>query len=96
MHIILLKFAQNKSAAAEHMDAHNAWIAQGFSDGVFQAVGSLDSGGGAVLASGQTRSSLEARVGDDPFVKHGVVSAEILGVDLKRTVPALEHLKAAS
>ena len=96
MYIVLLKFADNKSAAPEFMDAHNAWIAQGFAEGVFQCVGSLAAGGGAVIAHGEDAQAFEKRVMADPFVQHGVVSAEIHQVDPKRATPALEFLKQAS
>lgn len=94
MYIVMLKFAENKSAAPEFMDAHNAWIAQGFADGVFQCVGSLAAGGGAVIAHGEEPSAFDKRVRSDPFVEHGVVSAEIHQVDPKRTASALEFMKA--
>lgn len=95
MYIVLLKFAENKSAASDFMDAHNVWIAQGFADGVFQCVGSLASGGGAVIAHGEELSAFDKRVRSDPFVEHGVVKAEIHQIDPKRTVSALEFLKVA-
>ncbi len=96
MFIVLLKFAGNRSAASDFMDAHNAWIARGFEDGVFQCVGSLASGGGVVIGHGEELSDFKERVEADPFVKHGVVEVEIHQVDPKRTVPALDFLKDGS
>ena len=94
MFIVLLKFSNNKAAAAEFMAAHNEWIAQGFADGVFQCVGSLvPAAGGALLALGEGREVLESRVDTDPFVQNDVVIAEIIEVDVKKTVTALETLK---
>ena len=95
MYIVLLKFAENKAAASEYMDAHDAWIAQGFADGVFQCVGSLASGGGALIAYDEEPSAFDERIRSDPFVEHGVVNAEIHQIAPKRTVSALEFLKAA-
>ncbi len=80
MHVILLKFGENKASAPEHMAGHKAWIAKGISDGVFQCVGSLDVGGGFILAHGQNDKDLRQRVAADPFVVHGVVSAEVLEI----------------
>jgi len=95
MFIVLLKFSHNKAGAPEFMAAHNEWIAQGFADGVFQCVGSLvAAAGGALLASGESREDLDARVNADPFVQNDVVIAEITEVDVKKTVPALAGLKA--
>jgi len=95
MFVILLKFAANRAAAPEHMTAHNEWIAQGFADGVFLCVGALQpAAGGAVLAHGESSAALHARVAADPFVIHGVVTAEIHEISPKRTAPALDFLKA--
>lgn len=95
MFIIYLRFSENKSAASNFMPAHNEWIAQGFEDGIFQCVGSLTpEGGGAILATGESREEIERRVNADPFVKHNVVVAQIAEVDVKKTTPALDFLKA--
>ena len=92
MHIILLKFGDNRSSAPQFMEAHNAWIAKGFADGVFQCVGSLDVGGGFVLAHGEEHETLLQRVQKDPFVENDVVTAEVHQIDVKRIAPALAHL----
>ena len=92
MNVIFLKFSDNKSEAPKFMDAHNAWIAKGFEDGVFHCVGSLDVGGGCILADGDNDAALQERINADPFVEHNVVTAEIHHVDLKRTTPELSHL----
>lgn len=95
MFIILLKFSANKAAAPEFIAAHNQWIATGFSDGVFQCVGSLKpQGGGAVLAIGESREEIELRVNADPFVANDIVTAEITEVDVKKTASGLDILKA--
>ena len=81
MFIVFLKFADNKAQADAFMDGHNAWIKQGFDDGVFLMSGSLQPKlGGAVVAHGVTRTELQARVDADPFVAKGVVTAEILEI----------------
>lgn len=92
MHIILLKFGDNRSSAPQFMEAHNAWIAKGLADGIFQCVGSLDVGGGFVLAHGEENEALLQRVMADPFVENNVVTAEVHQVEVKRTAPQLAHL----
>lgn len=93
MFIIFLKFAENKNKAGEHMDGHNQWIRQGFEDGVFLLVGSLQPNlGGCVLAHKATLSELQQRVNDDPFVAEHIVSAEILEFDPKRADDRLNFL----
>jgi uncharacterized protein YciI len=96
MFVTFLKFAENRAAASEFMAAHNDWIVQGFADGVFLCVGSLQPAtGGAILAHGESRAAHEARIAADPFVIQGIVTAETYEIDPKRTVPALDFVKAA-
>lgn len=95
MFVTFLKFAQNRAAAPEFMTAHNDWIAQGFTDGAFLCVGALQPAmGGAILAKGENRADHEARIAADPFVVQGIVTAETYEIDPKRTVAALDFLKA--
>ena len=81
MFIVLLRFSNNKSQAGELMGAHNEWIARGMAEGMFVLVGSLQPRvGGLLLAYNTTRSELEMRMGEDPFVASDVVSVEVLEV----------------
>ena len=97
MFVTFLKFAENRSAAPQFMAAHNDWIARGFADGVFLCAGSLQAtAGGAILAHGESRADHDARIAADPFVEQGVVAAETHEFDPKRTVAALDFLKAAT
>lgn len=95
MFVILLKFGAGKARAGEFMEGHKAWIQKGFDDGVFLLVGSLTPNmGGGLLASGESRADIEARVGQDPFVAEGIVEAEILEIDPARTDDRLSFLNA--
>lgn len=95
MFAIFLKFAENRARAPEFMDAHKSWIKQGFDDGVFLMVGSLQPNmGGAVLAHGISRDDIETRVNDDPFVIEGIVTAEILEISPARADQRLDFLMA--
>jgi len=79
MFIVFLKFSDNKGQAGQFMDGHNAWIERGFDDGVFLLVGSLQPNlGGGIVAHATSRENLQARVNEDPFVAHDVVTAEIV------------------
>lgn len=81
MFIVQLKFSANKVQAGRFMAGHNAWIKQGFDDGVFLLVGSLQPNqGGAVVAHNLAMAELQKRVSEDPFVAQNVVSAEILEI----------------
>ena len=79
MFFVFLKFADNRDQAGQHMDGHNAWLKQGFADGVFLLAGSLQPGlGGGIVCHETTLAELEERVNRDPFVSEGVVAAEII------------------
>jgi len=81
MYIILLKFAGSKDRAGALMEAHKAWIAKGFDEGVFVLVGTIKPQlGGALIALSHSHDELKARVAEDPFVAEGVVAAEILEI----------------
>lgn len=95
MFVTFLKFAENRATAPDYMAAHNDWIAQGFADGVFLCAGSLQpAAGGAILAAGEGRAEHDARIAADPFVAQGIVVAETHEIDPKRTVAALDFIKA--
>ncbi|WP_087017184.1 YciI family protein [Thaumasiovibrio subtropicus] len=95
MHVVLLKFAENKILASQFMDAHKNWIQQGIDDGVFLVVGSItDGSGGTILAHDIERDALVARVKQDPFVERDIVSAEIISVSANHLDPRLAFLKS--
>jgi uncharacterized protein YciI len=88
-----LRFSQQKDRVGEFMDGHRAWLTQGFDDGVFLVAGMLQQGqGGAIIAHGESREELEARVADDPFVQGQVVTPEILEIDPARADERLQFL----
>jgi uncharacterized protein YciI len=94
MFLVQLKFA-DRSQAARHMEEHNAWIARGFAEGVFLLLGSLKPNqGGIVVAHKTSLSELKQRVDSDPFVAHGVVSAEIVEIAPTRADERLGFLLA--
>jgi uncharacterized protein YciI len=93
MFTILLRFSKNRDKAGELMAAHNDWITRGLDEGVFLLVGSLQPrAGGIILANDTTRSALEARISQDPFVANDVVSAELLEVSCSKADPRLGFL----
>ncbi|MEX0349653.1 MAG: YciI family protein [Paracoccaceae bacterium] len=92
MFIILLRFSDNRDQAADHMEGHRSWLKKGFDDGVFLLAGSLPEVGGGVLARGETREAITARVDQDPFVTANVVTAEILAMDPARADDRLSFL----
>ncbi|HKO51708.1 MAG TPA: YciI family protein [Polyangiaceae bacterium] len=93
MFIVVLRLSDNRVKAAELMPAHNDWITRGMEDDVFLLVGSLrPAAGGAIVAHNTTRSELEVRVSQDPFVANDVVSADVLEISCSRADPRLSFL----
>ena len=81
MIIVFLKFSKNKSQAPTYMKEHNSWLKQGFEDGVFHMAGSIQPAeGGAIIVHSLSLEETKARVETDPFVEHGVVTAEFIEV----------------
>lgn len=94
MFIIHLRFTDGHKAP-QVMEGHMAWIKRGFDDGVFLLAGSLGANaGGTILAHNVSAAEIEMRVRDDPFVREGVVEAEILAISPVRTDERLAFLKA--
>lgn len=95
MFVVLLKFSSNKGQASQCIDAHRQWIQRGFDDGVFLLVGNMQpSLGGAILVHNTSRSKLETRVNDDPFVAENIVSAEIIEIVPSKVDARFEFLLA--
>ncbi|MBU6953386.1 YciI family protein [Hahella sp. HN01] len=93
MFIVLLKFSNNKSQAGQYLSGHKDWINQGFDDGVFLLVGSLQpSSGGGILAHNTSLAELQERVNADPFVAEDIVAAEIIEVAPSNTDARLQFL----
>ena len=93
MYIVLLKFAANKATAGDHMQGHKDWLQQGFAKGHFLLSGSIVPGaGGAILANGVSKEDLDTIVNQDPFVKEGVVTAEIIEIEPAKLDARLQFL----
>ncbi len=97
MYIVFLRFSHQRAQAGQWMVQHQQWLADGFTAGVFLMAGSLDEAqGGVVIAAGVDPAALQDRVNQDPFVKHGVVKAEIQGFKPSRLAEGLDAVLAAS
>lgn len=79
MYFVSLKFSDNRAAASQFAQAHNEWLQQGFSDGVFLLSGTLQPKlGGGIIAHSVSLDELRKRIDSDPFVVERVVQAEVL------------------
>ncbi|MBO6550886.1 MAG: hypothetical protein JJ964_14865 [Rhizobiales bacterium] len=93
MYIVFLKFTENKASAPQFMEAHKNWIKQGLDENVFLLVGSIEpNAGGAILAHNATKEEIHERINADPFVKEGVVTAEITKISPAKANKNLQFL----
>lgn len=93
MYIVFLKFAENKASAPQFMEAHKNWIKQGLDENVFLLVGSIEpNAGGAILAHNETEEEIHERINTDPFVKEGVVTAEITKISPAKASENMQFL----
>lgn len=93
MFIILLRFGPNRAQAGQFMPDHKAWLKQGFDDNIFLLSGSLQPNqGGCILAQGDSLESVQACVETDPFVIHGIVTAEILQISPHQAAESMQFL----
>lgn len=93
MFIVLLRFSTGRDQAGRLMQAHKAWLQQGFDEGVFLLAGSIrPQAGGMILARGLPLPELRARVDADPFVAEDVVSAEVIEIAPNKAQQALAFL----
>ena len=92
MHVVLLRLADD-TKVSEHLAGHRQWLQQGFDDGVFFLTGGIrQAGGGIVLAAGPVLKELTARLAEDPFIVHGVVTPEVIELDVTMNNPRLAFL----
>lgn len=95
MFIVLLKFSDKKSQASQFMAGHNEWIRRGFEANIFLLTGSLQPKlGGVIIAYNISLEDLQKKVNEDPFVKEGVVRAEILEISPVKAHEKLRFLVA--
>lgn len=94
--IVFLRFGSNRAQAGQWMAGHKQWIQDGIADGSFLLAGSLDQAqGGLVIAAGTDAAALHARVAQDPFVVHGVVTVDIHAVAPSLMAQGLSALLAS-
>lgn len=94
MLILSLTYIAPLDKADERMDAHMAWVKQGYDDGHFIASGrKVPRTGGVILAKGE-RAAMEAFCAADPFAVHGIATYDIMEAAFTTVAPGAEILKA--
>lgn len=93
MFIVSLTYTAPLAAVDALLDAHVAWLEQGYADGLFLASGrKVPRSGGVILARGE-RPRLEQRLAEDPFARAGVAQYDITEFIPTMTVTELDVLR---
>lgn len=93
MQILTLTYKVPNNEVDRHLEAHMAWLKEGYASGVFLAAGRrVPRTGGIILATGE-REAIEAMAKRDPFHVNGVADYTISEVNITSTADGLESLK---
>lgn len=91
--MIVLKstYIADASQLQQHLDAHLAWVEEGYSNGNFLASGLRTGAVGAmIIVRGLSADEMQQMLSRDPFVVNAIAEYEILEFDAMRTVVGLE------
>jgi len=93
LYLIVVDYLVPLAQVEAQLEPHRAWVDQGFADGVFLLSGPcVPREGGAIIAHGEDRAAIEARVATDPFHTAGVARHRIVEVAARRADPRLGFL----
>jgi uncharacterized protein YciI len=93
VYLIILDYLVPLAEVDAQLEAHRAWVDRGFADGVFLLSGPcIPREGGAIVAHGEDRAAIEARVAADPFHTAQVARHRIVEVAARRADPRLSFL----
>ena len=96
MFILSLTYIAPLEDADKHMDAHMAWVREGYDGNFFLASGrKIPRTGGVILARGE-KTVIEDICAADPFVIHAIAEYEITEVVFTTVADGLEILKTSS
>ncbi|MEV7239027.1 YciI family protein [Streptomyces sp. NPDC051020] len=91
LHLLLLRYTVSEQAAEPFIKAHVAYLDRHHGNGTFLVSGQTDptSTGGAILAHGVDRTTIEEITAQDPFVTGGVAEYTITTITPGRVHPDL-------
>ena len=93
MLIISLSYTVPIEEVDAHLDAHVAWLKEGYRSGMFVASGrKVPRRGGVILARGE-RDEVESMAACDPVVTQGVATCEITEFTVTMTGEGLGALR---
>ena len=95
MFIVMLTYRRPLSEIDALMQRHVAWLKRHYESGLFIASGRrVPRVGGIILARSGDVAALEAAMQDDPFVKQGAATFELIEFTPSMTAHGAEALKA--
>lgn len=94
MFIVVLRYVRPLAEVDALMRPHVAWLKKHYRSGSFVASGrQTPRTGGIILARSGDRAALEAALAEDPFVKGGVATAELIEFHPSMTAEGAEVFK---
>ena len=93
MFLLSLTYKVPLDVVDQHLDAHVAWLKEGYASGMVLASGrKVPRSGGVIFARGE-REAVEAYARQDPFATNGVADYTLTEINLTMTAEGLEGLK---
>lgn len=93
MFLLSLTYKVPLDVVDQHLDAHVAWLKEGYASGMVLASGrKVPRSGGVIFAKGE-REAVEAYARRDPFALNGVADYTLTEVNLTMTAEGLEGLQ---
>ena len=88
--LVDIEYVVDLALVEPHMQAHLAFVDEGYARGFFLASGpKVPRTGGSIIATAPERSMLEAFLARDPFVTEGLMAASVTEFMPRRTVTGL-------
>jgi uncharacterized protein YciI len=93
IYVAVLTYVRPLEEIDAQLPAHVEWLKRGYADGVFLASGRrIPRTGGVILARGESREAIEARLREDPFQRLGLAEVELIPFEPSMTADALAGL----
>ncbi|VWX50581.1 YciI family protein [Novosphingobium sp. 9U] len=91
MYIVLITYIRPIEEVDARLRDHATWVREGLADGVFVACGREPSRtGGVIVARGESRPDLEARLTRDPFQMYGLATNKIVPFEATIAIDSLQ------
>jgi uncharacterized protein YciI len=95
MFIVMLTYRRPLAEIDALMRRHVAWLKHNYESGLFIASGRrVPRVGGIILARSGDAAALEAAMQEDPFVRHGAATFEVIEFAPSMTAPWAEALRS--